>query len=851
MNYKMAVFLMLFPVASGWATDIVQEGKGALPIVLQKNAPASTREAVGELARIIRAMSGTTPTIVEAGSAELPKSAIWIGYHDGLKDIFPGVDFTFDKPEEILIVAKAGNVALLGRDREVQGVELESGTANAIYTFAAKYLGVRWLWPGALGEDVLERKTVSVPEFEFRFHPIFLQRAVFRNLRKDGFSALSSWCRRQRILYDSFDFPAGHAFDNWWDRYGKDHPEYFALQPDGTRGTFPEQPSRKKMCDGEPAVWNRWMLEVGEQLEENPALEVFNATPNDSTNSGLCVDPRSTAWDHPDAPEWSYTWADGSRLGPAMSNRFVTFANTVGKMLKQKYPDQDYFVTTLAYGPSKPAPLDLKINENVAIGYVGHFPMLEKNRRDVEKAEFAKWGELTKNIFYRPNITLYSGGYHALPAVTLRASAEDFRFLAEHGCRGLIFDTLLDHWSTQGPMYYLMAEMAWDPLQDGNALLDDYFSRGFGPAADSVRAYFDLMERAHESVYSRADWLPSGRMYKLLSSGNMIQEAWSPKVIAEARTLLDQASKETAGQGKFSERVAFVSKGLEFSENLIATMNAMNRVRESGGKDYQAVAEAQQLVSWREDFFKREDAEAKKTGQIPPISSHRFNVTFLSSRGLQDFLGPVSEAFVQSAAKERANPTIAKLTPAERSARAAAAAGREFRWTGKSGNTLWATAGNWETKTPDGWVPAEVPPWPESTIILGNEAPASLRVISLNANASASRIVISATDKDKGYIIQSTDTADVRNEDSDSGMIYTLTLTDATPLEQQFGTASPLRIQTAVKFTTEKPPTVALNSIIGATIELTAKVEPVNIIESRSSGSSKGRLLFNKEKSAP
>lgn len=850
MNYKIAIFLMLFPVVSGRAMDIVQEGKGALPIVLQKNAPASTIEAVSELARIIGATSGATPKIIEAGSAELPKSAIWIGYHDGLKDVFPGVDFTFDNPEEILIVAKAGNVALLGRDREVQGVELESGTANAIYTFAAKHLGARWLWPGALGEDLLEKKTIPLPEFEFRFHPTFVQRAVFRNLDKAG-PPLRQWCARQRILHDSFDFPAGHAFDDWWDRYGKEHPEYFALQPDGTRGTFPEQPGRKKLCDGEPAVWERWMVEVDEQLAKNPAQRIFNTAANDSTNSGLCVDPRSTAWDHPGAAQWSYTWANETRLGPAMSNRFATFANTLGKMIRQKYPDRDYYVTMMAYGPSKPAPLDLAIEKNVAVGYVGHFPMLEKSRGDIEKAEFADWGRLTHNMFYRPNISLYTGGYHALPAVTFRNTIEDFRFLAENGCRGVIFDTLLEHWSTQGPMYYLMAELAWDPMQDGQAILDDYYSRGFGPAAGSVRAYFELMEKAHESIYNRADWLPSGRMYTQLSSRKMIQEAWSPKVLAEARTLLEQAARETAGQKKFAERVAFIGKGLDFSVKLIATMDAMTRARESGGKDYEAVAEAQKLVAWREGFFQSEEAAAKKAGGISPVNAHRFNVTFVRSRKVEDYFGPVSETLQQAAAKEKANPTIKKLTAADRAVLAAAAAGKEFRWTGKTGNGLWAEAGNWETKTADGWLPASSPPKPESSISLGNEAPAAHRTISLNANASASRIIITATDKEAGYVIQSTNTADAGNADSDSGMVYTLTLTDATPLEQQFGTASPLRIQTAVKFTSEKPPTVALNSIIGATIELTANVEPVNIIESRSSGSSKGRLLFNKEKSAP
>jgi hypothetical protein len=56
-------------------------------------------------------------------------------------------------------------------------------------------------------------------------------------------------------------------------------------------------------------------------------------------------------------------------------------------------------------------------------------------------------------------------------------------------------------------------------------------------------------------------------------------------------------------------------------------MKAMNRVRESEGKDVEALEEAQRLVAAREAFFEAENAYAKKTGGIPPISSHRFKIT--------------------------------------------------------------------------------------------------------------------------------------------------------------------------------------------------------------------------------
>ena len=47
------------------------------------------------------------------------------------------------------------------------------------------------------------------------------------------------WVRFQRMVLDSLSLEAGgHGFGNWWERYHETHPEYFALQPDGTRSGF-------------------------------------------------------------------------------------------------------------------------------------------------------------------------------------------------------------------------------------------------------------------------------------------------------------------------------------------------------------------------------------------------------------------------------------------------------------------------------------------------------------------------------------------------------------------------------------------------------------------------------------
>jgi len=829
------------------AVDLVKDGKAALPIVISEKAPESAKQAAAELAKALGRISGATPQVVNA-LPEGAKGAIWVGSHDTLPQMFPGVDLTWKHSEEILILSRGQNVALLGRDRQVDGIETESGTANAVFTFIQKNLGVRWLWPGALGEDFPSNATVSVGDLEYRFHPIFVQRSVFRNLHKSSLgSPATLWCLRERIYYDSFDFPAGHAFGDWWDKYGKDRPELFALQPDGTRGTFPERANRKKLCESNPAVWQQWLVQAEEELAANPAQRVINGAPNDSANSGICVDPKTKAWDHPKGKLWRYEWAGGvSKEEPAMTNRYVTFWNHLARLLKEKFPTKDVFVGGLAYGPSKPAPIDLNVAENVAIGYVGHLPMLDDRRREEEYAEIAEWGKSTKNLFFRPNVALYSGGFHAIPAVTFKNTIKDFRFLAENGCRGLIIDTLPDHWGTQGPMYYLMSQLAWDPLQDGEAVLADYYARAFGPAAKPMRAYFDVMEAAHQAIIERADWIHSGRMAKPLSEF-MIAEAFTPDVLAKGREHLKKAAALAKGNTRYSERVLFFSKGVDFTEQLIATMKVMNRVRESEGKDVEAVEEAQRLVAAREAFFEAENEYAKKTGGIPPISSHRFKVTYSQTRNMFGFLGPVSETFLKAAAAEKANPTQSKKSSdleKKTTSRAAAMDGTDFRWTGQAGNGLWDTPTNWEVRTENGWKPTPNPPGKGSTVFLGNEADAAKRELNLTANVEIARVFIISKDSKNGYVIQTRPDADTEGLDSDSGMLFTLTLSDPMPIQQEPGTAADLNIRSKLALTGTSNPVVRLDSTSGAAVEISGQITAGAPIEKRSGGVSKGKLVI-------
>lgn len=609
---RMSVAVILLAVvalpAVAHAFVLVEKGADPAPVIVYEDAPPRTRQAAQELATYIEKISGALPELIEGAPDPLPDRAIWVGYQPALDGLFPEQNFDFEHPEEILIAATENHLVIAGRDRwnpdtmtyqgrnsTVEGKQLEYGTVNAVYTFLQDHLDVRWLWPGELGEDIIERETIDFEPFEYRYHPQIRGRGeVFKlSTLGDGRGHSHDWVRFQRLQLDSFETEGGHAFNDWWERFHEDHPDYFAFQPDGTRSGFPNA-HNVKLCQSNPAVWDQWIKEVERELEENPDKTTFNASPNDGFNSGVCVCDNCRAWDHPQGEKSRYRWEGMAQNYVSMSDRYVTFANRLGEKLKERFPDRDYYVFMMAYGNSTAPPIEAKPADNVLIGYVHHFPFTTPEARQKQKAEVRAWSQKTSNLFVRPNFWYWGGGLMGLPEIAMQATIEDFRFLGKSGTMAIFADSLWEHWGTMAPQYYVMAQMTWDPNQDGEAVLADFYQRGFGEAADEMAAYWSHLERASRAYLAMEDFSLGGRHMR--SNMRMGRERiYNEQFVQRADELLNEAADAVADEPEvYQQRVAFVRAGFEFTRRLLQNIELMPLIEE----EQDAEALAQVRANW-------------------------------------------------------------------------------------------------------------------------------------------------------------------------------------------------------------------------------------------------------------
>ena len=612
---------------------LVENGVSRAPVVIFENAPPCTRQAADELAEYIEKTSGAKPEIIEGRPDPIPQPAIWVGYQPVMDEIFPDLDFDFQRPEEILIAATENHLVIAGRDRwnpdgltietsrggTIEGKQLEYGTVNAVYTFLQDHLGVRWLWPGELGEDVLDMPTVCFVPFVRRHHPQIRARGGlfhYSSFIGGGYGTSQEWTRKQRLQLDSLEMAGGHAFSGWWERFKDTHPEYFALQPDGTRSGFPN-PRTVKLCHANPAVAEQWLADVEAQLERDPNQRVFNASPNDGWASGHCVCEDCRAWDHPDGELRTFHWEGVGMQYPALSDREVTFANRCAELLKERYPDKDYYVLTMAYGHSRPAPVEAVPADNVIISSVANF----LGRSDLadrgspagtkHRDQYAAWAELTPNVMWRPNTGSPAGWQQGQPDVSLTRTIRDFKYVAEKGCLGIFIDGVWEHWATHGPQYYVMAKMTYDTGVDAWAALDDYYQRGFDAGADDIKAYWQHLEDTRE---------------RFVEAERSYPEIYDQAFFEKAYGFLDAAEAKLADRPEiYRERVGFFRAGLDYTRLIVENRDLMARLRRGDGQSAELDRRARE--NWVEiERIVHENPYSLNWGPIRPQTTRMRNL---------------------------------------------------------------------------------------------------------------------------------------------------------------------------------------------------------------------------------
>ena len=593
------------PFRAALALELVTDGQPRTAIVIPDKALKVVLFAAKELQYHVQRASGAKLPIINESRKPAARGFIYLGQcRETSKESVLNQELS---PNGFVIKLVGSNLFMAGDDSGgtpawiLHNNRTRVGTLFAVYELLEKHLGVRWLWPGKLGEIIPKRSDIAVKAWDQTSAPRFVhtrwrdggaygagtQGWSSPGARSKYLDEQSIWLRRHRFAL-GVNMDMGHAFTKWWEQQGEAHPEYFNLLPDGERRPDPTYWGGAShlisMCVSEPVFWKAIVKQWQQtRTRQNPCIAV-----SENDTAGKCTCEKCLAWDVPDSGfEVSFNQRiehartafkkgdkDWYRNLGSLSDRYARFYIAVQKEAEKTDPDA--IVMGYAYTNYKRPPLKTKLNDRIIIGIVPgmSWPFTEE-KRDAFRQQWDGWRATGARLLLRPNVMLDG---HNMPLFFARKLGEDFGYAARAGMIGTDFDSLTGQWSTQGPNLYVLARLHNRPDLPVHRVLDEYYS-GFGKATEAVRGYFGHWEKVSKAFNERPPDLHWASFYR------EAHKVFTPEVMSAGRRLLVKAQEAAAGEPMAEQRVAFLKKGLKNAELTLATQASYRQYREKGDID--------------------------------------------------------------------------------------------------------------------------------------------------------------------------------------------------------------------------------------------------------------------------
>ncbi len=423
----------------------------------------------------------------------------------------------------------------------------ESGSLLAVYDFLEQHGGVRWLTPGDDGTYYEPLTTMVVSGGEkmrkssFRFsrgphdflgtttpwhsntegyaryieatfreaHRVSERETVRRAYR---ISACRAFLYRKR--YGGEWFNANHSFAGFYSRFWEPssrvpdmfiekRPEFFGK---GYVGRPPQ------LCLSEKKTLAQFVQDGRDFFNhaDTPMLRDYRKRYPDFSNYFSVVPEDNVSWCRCEACRSQLVQQPAaSRVNGNASDYVWGFVNAVACELKQSHPDK--WVSSLAYWHYSFPPKNIRLEDNIAVQLCMQTRMpyaLERQKTDWEMA--SAWGreypDMPKYVwayYCFPEERSNRGprgqrdwqpSWHVFPGFFARTIASEFRKYRDINVRGIFFNGM--GYDVENFVTFAMLE---DVDFDVEALLREYFEDMYGPAAEPLRRFYNLVEEVYSN----------------------------------------------------------------------------------------------------------------------------------------------------------------------------------------------------------------------------------------------------------------------------------------------------------------------------------------------------------------
>ena len=410
----------------------------------------------------------------------------------------------------------------------------------AVCHFLREHLGVRWLLPGPLGEDLPRRNRVVLAPTRRIEEPVFLARQWSgMGYAKGGVG----WCLRHRTHMASFY--QRHAFSHNTqnvfdpDKLYDEHPSFFPMR--GGKRFRPKHGAHNwQPCMTDPGAV-RYAADAARQYwQEHPDRETHSFGTSDG--AGWCHCPNCFKLR---APKHQF----GGSPSP-YSNLYYSWLTKIAADLERTHPDK--LVGCLAYTNSVAPPSGIKMHPNI-MPYIT-FSVADTyspRRKAAARRIIEVWGGMVNQI---GQYDYAYGERYVMPRIYHHLIQETLQHGLKHNLKGVYAEQYVN-WGLDAPRVYATAALWWNPDVDLDALVDEWNERMFRGAAEPMKKHFARCERA---LYESRAHLKWPRAFSVFAKDALF-DAYPPAVVKECTAYLDEAA-QLAPSDQVKQRIHFFRK---------------------------------------------------------------------------------------------------------------------------------------------------------------------------------------------------------------------------------------------------------------------------------------------------
>ncbi len=527
------------------ASLLIQDGRAQSQIVVPVNPPRTVKMAAEELQGYLQKLSGAEVKIASAPDEALLN--IYVGASDLTEKL--GVESKGLRHGAFRVVSGDRWLALVGGDKdyvqkepwgrrgndpaEVERVHKEwdkitgdyfgnpyvyiwrkydangtglwefdldnAGSFNAVNWFLREQ-GIRWYLPGPLGEIVPEKKTIALPKVNRTITPDF----ALRNLYQMGGNFFTS--RQDEILWQlRLGTTQGSDIISFGPNVAVSHGIKWSVSRDEIKRSKPDLykmvGGQRQTDSGVPCLSSDELVQRNVKylrtMFDTYDMPMLSVMPTDGF-TGLCQCEKCVGKDSPER----------GRLG-SLSDYVWGYVVKVANELAKTHPDKK--IHCLAYTTYLEPPLKIdKLPPNVVVG-------IAQNRSTYNSKEWREFvmkirTDWTKKI--TSGVPLYQYEYYLQdhPTRPWSGTPVSYPHLIVEDLRSLKGISMGDYAEVYrggiNPInllnVYVTARFYWDVDQDLEKMLDEYFTRFYGPAEKPMREYYALAEEKWRD-FSAAD----------------------------------------------------------------------------------------------------------------------------------------------------------------------------------------------------------------------------------------------------------------------------------------------------------------------------------------------------------